>query len=185
METTPTAAIPSSTFSVSLVNAVLGMFLESCASIEEIANDNSLSIPVVMQCLDEQKPFLFAMLSTLELRVRLLAARAEAVAIESLREIAYIGRDPEARRKAASKLLSHFAQRTRRASVEPQASAHSPAGTCSTTVRECVQDSARATNVAGSAASLVQPQMQSNTQAAHAAATSLHADALAISEPGA
>ncbi len=102
------AAIPSSTFSVSLVNAVLGMFLESCASIEEIANDNNLSIPVVMQCLDEQKPFLHAMLSTLELRVRLLAARAEAVAIESLREIAYIGRDPEARRKAASKLLSHF-----------------------------------------------------------------------------
>ena len=111
--TTPvaaTAAIPSSTFSVSLVNAVLGMFLESCASIEEIANDNSLSIPVVMQCLDEQKPFLLGMLSTLELRVRLLAARAEAVAIESLREIAYIGRDPEARRKAASKLLSHFAK---------------------------------------------------------------------------
>ncbi len=111
--TTPvaaTAAIPSSTFSVSLVNAVLGMFLESCASIEEIANDNNLSIPVVMQCLDEQKPFLLAMLSTLELRVRLLAARAEAVAIESLREIAYIGRDPEARRKAASKLLSHFAK---------------------------------------------------------------------------
>lgn len=125
--TTPvaaTAAIPSSTFSVSLVNAVLGMFLESCASIEEIANDNSLSIPVVMQCLDEQKPFLLAMLSTLELRVRLLTARAEAVAIESLREIAYIGRDPEARRKAASKLLSHFAR------SRAPASSTSARGTC-------------------------------------------------------
>lgn len=105
-----TAALPSSTFSVSLVNAVLGMFLECAASIEEIANENNLSIPVVMQCLEEQKPFLRNMLSTLELRVRMLAARAEAAAIESLREIAIFARDQEARRKAASKLLSHFAK---------------------------------------------------------------------------
>ena len=109
-----TSALPSSTFSTSCINAVLGMFLESANTIEEIANENNLSIPTVMQCLEEQKPFLKNMLNTLELRVRLIAARAEVVAIECLREIASLGRDAEARRKAASKLLSHFAQRTPR-----------------------------------------------------------------------
>ena len=84
------------------------MFLESANTIEEIANENNLSIPTVMQCLEEQKPFLKNMLNTLELRVRLIASRAEVVAIECLREIACLGRDAEARRKAASKLLSHF-----------------------------------------------------------------------------
>ncbi len=158
METNPavapaasvTAALPSSTFSVSLVNAVLGMFLESAASIEEIANENNLSIPVVMQCLDEQKPFLLSMLSTIELRVRMLAARAEAVAIEALREVAIFARDQEARRKAASKLLSHFAkaksQRTPGASPGPHVPAHahkttdalapSPSGTISQPVAQ-------------------------------------------------
>ena len=119
----PTSALPSSTFSTSCINAVLGMFLESANTIEEIANDNNLSIPTVMQCLEEQKPFLRNMLNTLELRVRLIASRAEVVAIECLREIACLGRDAEARRKAASKLLSHFgralSERTRRASASP------------------------------------------------------------------
>lgn len=121
MSTTSTAATPSSTFSNSVVNAVLGMFLESAATIEEIANQNNLSIPKVLECLEEQKAFLVGMLSTLELRVRLIASRAEAVAIESLREIASLARDQESRRKAASKLLSHFGK-----SKSQRASAPSP-----------------------------------------------------------
>lgn len=128
----PNGAIPSSTFSESVVNAVLGAFLESAATIEEIANQTNLSIRKVMQCIDEQKPFLENMLSTLDLRVRLLASRAEAVAIETLATISAIGRDPEARRKAATKLLSHFKRAAAPSSTKVRGTGVPPVATSST-----------------------------------------------------
>lgn len=127
METNSTVVIPSNTFSPSLISAVLTNFVESAATIEDIANQNNISIPKVLECLREQMPFLRGMLSTLELRVRVIAARVEAVAIETLREVATFSRDSEARRKAASKLLSHFGkapQRNPGARPGPRAPTH-------------------------------------------------------------
>ena len=116
--------VPSSTFSKPLINAILGAYVECAATIEEIANQNNIAVSQVLECLHEQAPFLRNMLNTLESRVRIIASRAEAVAIETLREIALFAREQESRRKAASKLLSHFAQRTPRASVGTRAPTH-------------------------------------------------------------
>ena len=102
--------VPSSTFSKALINAILGAYVECAATIEEIANQNNIAVCQVLECLHEQAPFLRGMLNTLETRVRIIASRAEAVAIETLREIALFAREQESRRKAASKLLSHFAK---------------------------------------------------------------------------
>ena len=112
--TTPAVApisvgvVPSATFSKPLINAILGAYVECAATIEEIANQNNIAVSQVLECLHEQAPFLRNMLNTLESRVRIIASRAEAVAIETLREIALFAREQESRRKAASKLLSHF-----------------------------------------------------------------------------
>jgi len=133
--TTPVVApvsigvVPSSTFSKPLINAILGAYVECAATIEEIANQNNIAVSQVLECLHEQAPFLRNMLNTLESRVRIIASRAEAVAIETLREIALFAREQESRRKAASKLLSHFKRpvtstRQRAGSVSDRPSAH-------------------------------------------------------------
>lgn len=111
MEPNPAAVLPSRTFSKSFINAVLGGYLESAATFEEIANENNQPVGAIVDCLEEQMPFLERLLHSMELRARLMALRVEVVALNALREVADVGRDPEARRKAASKLLSHLSKR--------------------------------------------------------------------------
>ena len=135
--------VPSATFSKPLINAILGAYVECAATIEEIANQNNIAVSQVLECLHEQAPFLRNMLNTLESRVRIIASRAEAVAIETLREIALFAREQESRRKAASKLLSHFKRavtstRQRAGSVSDRPSAH--------TSRDDAQSQTRATS---------------------------------------
>lgn len=121
------SAIPSSTHSPDTINTILSLFIKSAATLEEIADRANVSIAAVLQCLDEQKPFLRNLLETLNLRVRLLASRAEAIAIEALNEIVLLADDKEACRKAASKLLSHFKRTPQRAAnVSERPSAPEP-----------------------------------------------------------